>query len=488
MGEPNFEKPYDKELESQLANLKNEVKLLRETLEKKKTENQGKEKECHGKDDIIQGNEEIIQGKEVIVQGKDMEIQGKDNIIKGLKGIIQGKEEIIHRKDKEIQEKDSMIKEIIQKYKEIKKIQEKNSIILENEEINIDSVIHENGSVIQENNTKIQEFAREIQEKDKQIKDLELDNNKLREEAAKYQCALGAATNFRLPDNDKNNSVMLTDDIKSLQNSLEEYITKCKGNIIKEIDLPGVQILLKKYGSQTIITIDQKPIIKAVLKRHVIEKIFEYANGYFSNPNARDIEVTMYKKCQDIVKLAKDFAEQRDGVDETTKSLPIKLRQQICATLGNRGFNDIVNNIKNIKTNHEFIRKSQYNLNKEINNYRQLNPEKKQEIKEIEDMAGDIIRKVVTLFWFRLRVQEPMADKFWFKHTEKINPDTMEGKWGDNDIDNIVVDICYFPLIANNSTRQIYTPAKVLHMHKNNLTNADNSSESLSSKQPESKE
>ncbi|PKY39923.1 hypothetical protein RhiirA4_394038, partial [Rhizophagus irregularis] len=96
-------------------------------------------------------------------------------------------------------------------------------------------------------------------------------------------------------------------------------------------------------------------------------------------------------------------------------------------------------------------------------------------------MAGDIIRKVVTLFWFRLKVQEPVADKFWFKNMDKIDPNTMEGKWEDNDIDNIVVDICYFPLIANSSTRQIYTPAKVLHMHKNNLTNVDNSSESLSS-------
>ncbi|CAB4437251.1 unnamed protein product [Rhizophagus irregularis] len=479
MGDPNFEKPYDKELESQLANLKNEVKLLRETIDKKKTEIQEKEKECHGKDDIIQGNEEIIQGKEVIVQGKDKEIQGKDIIIKGLEGIIQ-------RKDKEIQEKDSIIKgleEIIQKYKEIKKIQEKNYIIQENEEINIDNVIHENGGVIQENDTKIQEFAREIQEKDKKIKDLELDNIKLRDEAAKYQCALGAATNFRLPDNDKNNSVIFTDDIKSLQNSLEEYITKCKGSIITEIDILGVQNLLKKYGSQTIITIDQKPIIKAVLKRHVMEKIFEYAYGYFNNPNTRDIEVIMFRKCKDIVNLAIDFAELRDGVDETTKSFPIKLRQQLYATLGNRGFNHVINkNNHNQKFLHDFIKRNQSFLNKEINKYRKLNPENKKEIKEIEDMAGDIIRKVVTLFWFRLKVQEPVADKFWFKNMDKIDPNTMEGKWEDNDIDNIVVDICYFPLIANSSTRQIYTPAKVLHMHKNNLTNVDNSSESLSSR------
>ncbi|CAB4437246.1 unnamed protein product [Rhizophagus irregularis] len=402
-------------------------------------------------------------------------VQGKDSIIKGLKEMIQVKEETIRRKDKEIQENDSIIKgleEVILKYKEIEKdeeikVQKEDGVTQEKDD---ETKIQDMDNVIKEKDeeTKVQEFAREIQEKDKIIKDLEQDNNKLINEAAKYQYALGTAINFRLSDNYENNSVTLKDDIISLQNSLEEYITKCKGNIITEIDLPGVQILLKKYGSQTIITIDQKALIKAVLKRHVIEKILEYANGYFNNPNARDIEVIMYKKCKDIVKLAKDFAEQRDGVDETTKVLPIKLRQQICKVLGNRGFKEIIYKIRNYKIIHEFIRKNQYNLNKEINKYRKLNPEKKQEIKEIEDMAGDIIRKVVNLFWFQLNVQEPIADRFWFKNNEKIDPNTMEGKWEDNDIDNIVVDICYFPLIANNSTRHIYTHAKILHMHKNN--------------------
>jgi len=76
-------------------------------------------------------------------------------------------------------------------------------------------------------------------------------------------------------------------------------------------------------------------------------------------------------------------------------------------------------------------------------------------------MAGEMIKKVVTLFEFRLKVQEPIPEIYWFKHNEKINPSCMEGKWDDNNIDNIVVDICYFPLIANKSTRQIYTPAKI---------------------------
>ncbi|CAB4437237.1 unnamed protein product [Rhizophagus irregularis] len=80
-------------------------------------------------------------------------------------------------------------------------------------------------------------------------------------------------------------------------------------------------------------------------------------------------------------------------------------------------------------------------------------------------MAGDIIRKVVTLFWFRFKVQEPIAKYTWFNYRDKIVPSRMEGIWDDDDIDNIVVDICHFPLIADKSTNQIYTPAKIFHKH-----------------------
>ncbi|RGB33483.1 hypothetical protein C1646_761628, partial [Rhizophagus diaphanus] len=305
---------------------------------------QEKDKEIQEKDKEIQEKDKEIQEKDKEIQEKDKEIQEKDKEIQGKDKEIQGKDKEIQEKDKEIQETD---KEIQEKDKEI---QEKNKI---------------------------------IHNKDYEIHELERKSSELGVEA-------GIKTKLQLPD-----SVTLKDDIINLQNSLEEYITKCK---------------------------DQKLIIKAVLKRHVIEKIFEYASGYFNNPNARDIEVIMYKRCKDIVKLAKDFAEQRDGVDETTKVLPIKLRQQICAVLGNRGFNNVINKNKQHFL-HDFIKRSQFFLNNEINIYRKLNPEKK---KEIEDMAGDIIRKTVTLFWFRLNVQEPAAYRYWFKNTDKINTNTME--------------------------------------------------------------
>ncbi|RIA87534.1 hypothetical protein C1645_877976 [Glomus cerebriforme] len=352
------------------------------------------------------------------------------------KNIIQEKEKIIERKDKTIQEKDNKIQELV------KELQEKD---------------------------------KKIQEKDKEIQDLEQDNSKLKKEAAKYQCALGTATDFRLSDDDENNSVTFKNDILNLQSSLENYITKCKVNV--DVNVSEIQKLLKKYKSNSVITKDNKPLIKAVLQRHVIEQIMEYGKKYFHIDNLKDykkfesgIETHIYKRTIELIDLADAFARKRDGCDDTTKVLPIKLRQHIYAALGNRGFNDYISK-SHFAVTHDFIKKYKDTLNKEISKYRTFKDSKRKI--EIEDMAGDIIKKVVTLFWFRFKVQEPIAEEFWFNYKDKINPSCMEGKWEEDDIDNIVVDICYFPLIANKSTRQIYTFAKIYQTYKKDLTNGD---------------
>ncbi|CAB4437235.1 unnamed protein product [Rhizophagus irregularis] len=308
--------------------------------------------------------------------------------------------------------------------------------------------------------------------KDNIIQELERKNTELKEEASKYQSALGAATNLQLSDSDANNPVALKNDVLRLQDLLEDYITTCKGNV--EININEMQKLLKRYNSDSVITKDQKPLIKALLQRHVIEEIFEYGGKYFDfnnlqiyNKYGSGTETYLYNRTCALLRLAEVIAEKRDGVDDITSILPIRLRQEVFAALGNRGFNRII-----AKTGttfpHEFISGYQDILNREINKYRKLkDPEKK---REIEDMAGEIIRKVVTLFWFRLEIQEPVAQYHWIDYNVNINPSYMEGTWEDDEIENIVVDICYFPLIAQNfddkSKCQIYTPARILHKTK----------------------
>src|SRR3954454_19499190 len=153
---------------------------------------------------------------------------------------------------------------------------------------------------------KLEEQINSNNEKDNIIQDLERKNAELKDEASKYQSALGTATSLRLSDNDENNPVKLKKDILNLQDSLEDYITTCKGDV--EINLDEIQKLLKRYGSQTVITKDQKPLIKAVLQRHVIEQIFEYSEEYFNSSNlfnyntyGNGIETQMYNKAKELI-------------------------------------------------------------------------------------------------------------------------------------------------------------------------------------------
>ncbi|CAB4375330.1 unnamed protein product [Rhizophagus irregularis] len=310
-----------------------------------------------------------------------------------------------------------------------------------------------------------------LEDKEKEIEELKQKNIELNNEASKYQYALGAATDTRLSDNDENNPINLKKDILSLQDSLKDY-TVIKGKI--DINTSKIQELLKKYKSNTIITEkDQnKPLVKAVLQRHVIEQICEYAKEYFDNPNKYQkhpygMETHLFNKTKEMVELTRNFAKRRAGIDESTKVLPIKLRQQVCAALGNRGFNDMIDNEKKIFT-HNFVSRYQNILNTEINNYRKISDSEKK--KEIEDMAADIVKRTVTLFWFRLRVQQPIVEYIWPKSDDIIDPSYMEGKWENDGIDNLIVDICSFPLIAqefsNESKRQIYTKAIIFQKPK----------------------
>ncbi|CAG8602112.1 11262_t:CDS:1 [Funneliformis mosseae] len=313
--------------------------------------------------------------------------------------------------------------------------------------------------------------AKEIKTLKAEIQALERKNAELQKEASKYQSALGAAIDLQLSDNDENNLVNLKNDILILQDSLEDYVTNCKGDI--ELDIPKIQTLLKKYGSQTVVAKDQKPLIKAVLQRHVMEQILNYAHSYIDNPKSHQgmlygIETKLHLSTKLLLDVARDFANRRVGDDDTTKLLHIKLRQQLFGALGNRGFNDMINNEKKIKR-HEFIIHFKGVLNEEIGRYRKINdPHQKN---EVEEMAAEIIRKVVKLFFFRFQVQEPVARHHWCKYGSKID-DFMEGVWEEDEINDLIVDVCYFPLIAqqfvsnDKSKCQIFTPAKVITKHR----------------------
>ncbi|CAG8593926.1 12165_t:CDS:1 [Funneliformis caledonium] len=306
------------------------------------------------------------------------------------------------------------------------------------------------------------ELDQQLKEKRSQIRVLKQKNTELEDEASSYQSALGVATNFKLSDDDQNHTVQYNEDILALHDTLENYVTNLKPKI--DVNVEEAKKLLIEYGSQAKISSKDpnKPLIKAVLQRHVLREIFKYVNKYFTC-SSKDyyLESDIVTKSNELIELMERFCDTRVGEDEVTRVTPIKLRQQVYAALGTRGFSDIKKSDGD--SVHDYIRHISNKINEMMNVYRVIKDVDKK--KYVDALAEDLIRNVFRIFYFRSNIQEPKALFHWFNYNEKIDKSFMKGSWGEDE-DDLVVEVCSFPLIYSNTNGlKIYTPAKVLPVH-----------------------
>ncbi|PKY39301.1 kinase-like protein [Rhizophagus irregularis] len=298
--------------------------------------------------------------------------------------------------------------------------------------------------------------------------ELELKQNFIKEETFQGQSAL--ITNYRMDDDDKNRSVQLKRDIEELQNKLKCYVTTLKGDF--EIDFKEVINLMGKYNIKTKITPKQpnKPLIKGVLQHHIIKTITKDIRKYFKgNLNEHSIihlEKEIATTAKDLENKLNDFSKTRNGDDTITQSASIKVRQDVNIALGNRGFSDVLSNGN--YTSHVYIIMKTTELNREMNKYRIIKDVIKRNY--IEKLAPYLIREFTRIFQFRLKVQEPRAQMRWIKTESSIDPSIMEGNWDKDDIDNLEVEICSFPMIGRDlddvDKRKIYTHAQIFTKRK----------------------
>ncbi|CAB4378095.1 unnamed protein product [Rhizophagus irregularis] len=307
----------------------------------------------------------------------------------------------------------------------------------------------------------INNIRQKLDEKGNGLRDLEDENARLKDEASKYQSALGVATNTRLADGDQNHSVKLKNDILKLQNTLENYVTHLKPNM--DLNINEIQKLAQEYGCLNEITTENpdKIFIKAILQRKVLDLvsnfIFELVK-FQGDPVA--LESDIESKATELLRLIETFSTTRAGTDEVTDASRIKIRQEVYGILGNRGFNDMIDDSGKMRM-HEFIAYVSNELNKMMNFYRKINDPNRKE--QVDAMAPKLIQDIYKLFWFRVNVQEPKTECEYFENV-MINPGTMKGTWNDDEIDKLYVDICYFPLVGrnlNSSDAKIFTLAKV---------------------------
>ncbi|PKY39924.1 hypothetical protein RhiirA4_440356 [Rhizophagus irregularis] len=328
-----------------------------------------------------------------------------------------------------------------------------------------------NPQKIHEQTETIMSLQNQLSDKENNIRDLMQRNAKLKDEASKYQSALGEAMNVHLNNDDQNHSVQLKKDILELQRALENYVTSLKPNIDININIKEVNILIKQYGCKKEIVPENldRPFIKGVLQRKVLHQIFEFLGNYRKYKEEEfSLESDIDSKARELLNLIKRFSETRVGTDEVSKVAEIKIRQQIYEILGNRGFSDIISSQDTHI--HNFIYHSGQALNEIMNQYRRINDVERKN--EVEQLAPILIRDVLRIFWFRLIVQEPVPEIKFFDINTKINPDLMTGRWEDDDLDEICVDLCYFPLIGRDldSDYKVITLAKVLPQQIQNQT------------------
>ncbi|CAG8504563.1 13182_t:CDS:1 [Acaulospora colombiana] len=295
------------------------------------------------------------------------------------------------------------------------------------------------------------------------LRELEEENAKLRKEASKYQSALGVATNIRLSDNDQNHSVQLKRDIENLQTTFENYVTHLKPNM--DINIEKVQALAKDYGYPNEITKENldKPLIKAMLQLKIWNFILHYFIKSREYRGANwNLETDIDAKAQDLLRSIATLSETRDGTDKVTGATIIKIRQQVYGILGSRGFNYTVHSESSEILEHNFVSVVSEELNKMINEYRKINDADKRT--QVESMAPKLVREASKLFLFRMKVQEPMLEYYFFPKGDIIDANSMEGKWDDDEVDHLRVGICYFPMLGSNlksKDQKIYTPARI---------------------------
>ncbi|CAG8678088.1 3375_t:CDS:2, partial [Funneliformis caledonium] len=276
-----------------------------------------------------------------------------------------------------------------------------------------------------------------LSEKVDHINELRKANNDLKKEATKYQSALGNATSFHLGSQDSNSGVQFSEDI--LKGLLEKFGCSPTGDLRKN-----------------------KPLISGLLERHVIETIIKKATEYFYNQkndvdNKKDeqddeiqqqqsLEMKIFNVTEQLLKLTDSISKNRAGGEKVSKATSTKLRQQIYGVLGNRGFSNIILDKEHIE--HPLIVNLRKDIIKLVNRYRTIKDPNRSS--ENEKLIVEIVRQVINVFFFRLKVQEPIADWKFFEKNTNINTIMMEASWDEMELEDLHVDACAFPIIGSN--------------------------------------
>ncbi|CAG8575584.1 1746_t:CDS:1 [Ambispora leptoticha] len=295
-------------------------------------------------------------------------------------------------------------------------------------------------------------FHQEVEEKDEEIK-------RLRKQIKQYQSALGNATNVQHGENDVNNSFQLVKDIEKIQGNVVDAV-KIKGKKIVIMNKQADETL-SYYHSRIKISDDNgKLALSCALQRFIVSKVFGIVENF-----TKKIKLAKQHKdefaeqfiiyyTQELCMLIEKLSTNRIGSDGFTCITPIKIRQQVNAALGARGFH--------MKKWHPTIRYFGDDIISKLNRCRKLPQEMNEETQErIYELVLELLQ-----LRFRIDTQDPIPEIRWFNAGETIDIGLMQGSDVEDNEEELEVDLCYFPVIGtfldDPKNRRVYFKAQIL--------------------------
>ncbi|RIB19764.1 hypothetical protein C2G38_2141480 [Gigaspora rosea] len=242
-----------------------------------------------------------------------------------------------------------------------------------------------------------------------------------------------------------NNIFQLITDIERCQDILQNFT---KLNDINIINLDLIKDLLRKYDCKTQLDLNNlnnndwsKQFLSGILQRLIIESILEHSDIYFNGTLQDTLNQSIKKR------------------DSFLRRNPIqKINPEVYAVLGSRDFDGF---------NHPFIDFVSEKIINIMDTY--CNIKSSEKLIKINDFASEVVHNVINVFYFRMQAQEPISQYQWIESGIKFDSEMMKSGW-DSKFDDLITDLCYFPLIGrklvNQQKLKVYTKAKVLPHRK----------------------
>ncbi|CAG8605645.1 11404_t:CDS:1 [Paraglomus brasilianum] len=321
-------------------------------------------------------------------------------------------------------------------------------------------------------NTELEKYNTSLRERveslEKQVDTLAKQKEEFKEEASRYQSALGDATSLTFKEDDPNNPIFLKRYIQVLEKKLDN-LARTKGAMITVNSSESTKLVNRYLHPYKMQEDADKVLIKAALQRMVTEKTLKKTavahkkailpKGSTPNKETSTLEFGIAQATETLCTMIAQFISDNKISDNIADLVPAKIRQQIYSLLGTHAFTD---------ANHPFIQELSVEVLNILDKYR--TNEKDTREKQLSQI-NDTIRALIRVLYFRPKVFGNAKIEFVQSGIE-FDDALMRGAQLDEDDseESVLVALCALPMVYKEQNKEgniIYGRAKVSLRKKN---------------------